>query len=117
MRAARLPEVAKACAIRSAPVMGRARYLLLLGALVAAACGESAADPRGAQITRFQLTAPGGGKLTQIAVRPARAPQRPPLLVLLHGRTDDERGPRSEEHTSELQSRPYLACRLLLDIS
>src|SRR3712207_7116621 len=26
-----------------------------------------------------------------------------------------ERGVRSEEHTSELQSRQYLACRLLLD--
>src|SRR3712207_8413049 len=25
------------------------------------------------------------------------------------------RGPRSEEHTSELQSRPYLVCRLLLE--
>src|SRR3712207_7525490 len=24
-------------------------------------------------------------------------------------------GPRSEEHTSELQSRPYLVCRLLLE--
>src|SRR3712207_8712297 len=28
------------------------------------------------------------------------------------GRTD---GPRSEEHTSELQSRQYLVCRLLLE--
>src|SRR3712207_8529240 len=26
-----------------------------------------------------------------------------------------ERGPRSEEHTSELQSRQYLVCRLLLE--
>src|SRR3712207_9279154 len=25
------------------------------------------------------------------------------------------RSPRSEEHTSELQSRPYLVCRLLLE--
>src|SRR5215813_14853737 len=25
------------------------------------------------------------------------------------------RGPRSEEHTSELQSRPHLVCRLLLE--
>src|SRR3712207_7410568 len=28
---------------------------------------------------------------------------------------DDPRGPRSEEHTSELQSRQYLVCRLLLE--
>src|SRR5690554_7650357 len=26
-----------------------------------------------------------------------------------------DRGPRSEEHTSELQSRPHLVCRLLLE--
>src|SRR3712207_3210499 len=29
---------------------------------------------------------------------------------------DRPRRPRSEEHTSELQSRQYLACRLLLEI-
>src|SRR3989442_3308805 len=28
---------------------------------------------------------------------------------------DRERGSRSEEHTSELQSRPHLVCRLLLE--
>src|SRR5947209_17155613 len=28
---------------------------------------------------------------------------------------DRARGPRSEEHTSELQSRQYLVCRLLLE--
>src|SRR5438445_9548540 len=28
---------------------------------------------------------------------------------------DDRDGPRSEEHTSELQSRQYLVCRLLLE--
>src|SRR3989442_9127591 len=27
----------------------------------------------------------------------------------------DRRSPRSEEHTSELQSRPHLVCRLLLE--
>src|SRR3712207_6991110 len=30
-------------------------------------------------------------------------------------RRPDRRGPRSEEHTSELQSRQYLVCRLLLE--
>src|SRR5690554_7085636 len=29
--------------------------------------------------------------------------------------TDDLNGKRSEEHTSELQSRPHLVCRLLLE--
>src|SRR5436305_10964735 len=28
---------------------------------------------------------------------------------------NDARAPRSEEHTSELQSRPHLVCRLLLE--
>src|SRR3712207_7789172 len=29
--------------------------------------------------------------------------------------TEESRSPRSEEHTSELQSRQYLVCRLLLE--
>src|SRR3712207_7842246 len=33
-------------------------------------------------------------------------------LSVLHGGADE---PRSEEHTSELQSRQYLVCRLLLE--
>src|SRR3712207_7401189 len=41
------------------------------------------------------------------ATRPLRpAPQRAPRL---------RQTPRSEEHTSELQSRQYLVCRLLLE--
>src|SRR3712207_8752259 len=39
-------------------------------------------------------------------VEPPRAHARRPR---------DQRGERSEEHTSELQSRQYLVCRLLLD--
>src|SRR3712207_7471298 len=48
--------------------------------------------------------------------RPPRLPQRQP-----HDERDDARGrgdveeERSEEHTSELQSRQYLVCRLLLE--
>src|SRR3712207_6901299 len=38
---------------------------------------------------------------------------RPALADELHGLV--ERGTRSEEHTSELQSRQYLVCRLLLE--
>src|SRR3989442_3221045 len=33
----------------------------------------------------------------------------------LDGRARGERAGRSEEHTSELQSRPHLVCRLLLE--
>src|SRR5687767_15342038 len=36
-------------------------------------------------------------------------------LVLCDGRPRREGGPRSEEHTSELQSLAYLVCRLLLE--
>src|SRR5690554_7659533 len=35
-------------------------------------------------------------------------------LLLVHGEADNNSG-RSEEHTSELQSRPHLVCRLLLE--
>src|SRR3712207_7496340 len=35
-------------------------------------------------------------------------------VVLLYGYVEDLRTDRSEEHTSELQSRQYLVCRLLL---
>src|SRR3712207_7317715 len=40
-----------------------------------------------------------------------------PAWGLAHGRPGraDSRGIRSEEHTSELQSRQYLVCRLLLE--
>src|SRR3712207_8318875 len=49
---------------------------------------------------------------------PARAPStsfRPPRLVVGRGRTVTDNCSRSEEHTSELQSRQYLVCRLLLE--
>src|SRR3712207_8939925 len=36
-------------------------------------------------------------------------------LLLSRPRTPYGAGPRSEEHTSELQSRQYLVCRLLLE--
>src|SRR3712207_8710677 len=68
--------------------------------------------------TLFRSAAPG--------VRPAR-PRRLPLPPLLDRRPlerrgararrppPDRRASRSEEHTSELQSRQYLVCRLLLE--
>src|SRR3712207_8969942 len=48
---------------------------------------------------------------------PGRGERHPVLPVLdLSGNPDPHRlPPRSEEHTSELQSRQYLVCRLLLE--
>src|SRR3712207_7565497 len=50
---------------------------------------------------------------------PAHRPVRPGAAGALAGRggLEDDRlpGARSEEHTSELQSRQYLVCRLLLE--
>src|SRR3712207_8926820 len=49
--------------------------------------------------------------------RQADRPSRLPLRRRLQARHGREHGPsaRSEEHTSELQSRQYLVCRLLLE--
>src|SRR3712207_7436502 len=43
-----------------------------------------------------------------------RSPEQPAADVESEGE-ELARGPRSEEHTSELQSRQYLVCRLLLE--
>src|SRR3712207_8585544 len=42
-------------------------------------------------------------------------PPRPVRLALLSSGRGTRRERRSEEHTSELQSRQYLVCRLLLE--
>src|SRR5690554_7917568 len=46
-----------------------------------------------------------------LALRPLQ--RRQAMYQREHSRT--RRCPRSEEHTSELQSRPHLVCRLLLE--
>src|SRR3712207_9357374 len=43
------------------------------------------------------------------------APTQIGYLYGARGTAEHERGERSEEHTSELQSRQYLVCRLLLE--
>src|SRR3712207_8577435 len=42
-------------------------------------------------------------------------PERQPLRAGMHRPICAEQRDRSEEHTSELQSRQYLVCRLLLE--
>src|SRR3712207_8984114 len=53
-----------------------------------------------------------GGKRQTINITIA---ERPAETALGTGRTPAEADDRSEEHTSELQSRQYLVCRLLLE--
>src|SRR3712207_2990140 len=55
----------------------------------------------------------GPEQLDAIFESQARNPHPQPYLLLAG--TDDPAGERSEEHTSELQSRQYLVCRLLLE--
>src|SRR2546422_4152965 len=58
------------------------------------------------------------GALHRVALRQLRfgAPGEPlPLVPLLHRFREAPGGDRSEEHTSELQSRLHLVCRLLLE--
>src|SRR3989442_9491090 len=49
-----------------------------------------------------------------VNVDPSRIPWNKTYLDVFPG-TRSEKHPRSEEHTSELQSRPHLVCRLLLE--
>src|SRR3712207_7678373 len=74
--------------------------------------------------TLFRSLPPGERDRGGLAVRRPTLPPVPPLRPSecrpvgprhdgLHGVSGDYR--RSEEHTSELQSRQYLVCRLLLE--
>src|SRR3712207_1512032 len=63
---------------------------------------------------RMRMARPYGEKIRNVAAHVSRAnPEyRHPFLV---HRDTVKRVGRSEEHTSELQSRQYLVCRLLLE--
>src|SRR5690554_7483645 len=52
------------------------------------------------------------GRLVSVAFRRYDTLRREKLALWLHTSVP---GQRSEEHTSELQSRPHLVCRLLLE--
>src|SRR3712207_8293175 len=57
---------------------------------------------------------PGDEEPGQLPVEPAAAGVHRDQLTGPRGRVEPTH-PRSEEHTSELQSRQYLVCRLLLE--
>src|SRR3712207_7515075 len=54
-------------------------------------------------------------RLRDLRTGSVRARRQDPLRGLRTPRTGERSDPRSEEHTSELQSRQYLVCRLLLE--
>src|SRR5258707_7302168 len=53
----------------------------------------------------------GGGAFAKLVVKPRHLVERPGA----RGGAEGRGAVRSEEHTSELQSRQYLVCRLLLE--
>src|SRR3712207_7568030 len=71
--------------------------------------------------TLFRSEARQGGGSRGVPARGGSEPERPGVERRLGRRTIRCRAPgggagvRSEEHTSELQSRQYLVCRLLLE--
>src|SRR3712207_6917393 len=75
-------------------------------------------DPHGRRLR----SAAGWTLALHVHHRPASAayacagvPAHEPAALLARGVSDLPRPRRSEEHTSELQSRQYLVCRLLLE--
>src|SRR3712207_7082444 len=72
-------------------------------------------EPRGRQARPVEVAAgqPGAGEV-QLAERTRR--HRPqPVVEHVEPHVVQRGADRSEEHTSELQSRQYLVCRLLLE--
>src|SRR3712207_8893298 len=76
---------------------------------------------RRAPVTDATTTAASPDSLTRRLLRHLPGRQRQPSTGTSRSRSltvtsaTVARGPRSEEHTSELQSRQYLVCRLLLE--
>src|SRR3712207_7688445 len=66
--------------------------------------------------TLFRSRREVGRVLGQVA-RPGVARTQERVAGVVVEVPDAEHAPRSEEHTSELQSRQYLVCRLLLEIN
>src|SRR3712207_7258922 len=57
----------------------------------------------------------GPARPAQVALRDEDPPDQRLARIEVDERVVDHVRPRSEEHTSELQSRQYLVCRLLLE--
>src|SRR3712207_7730210 len=66
---------------------------------------------------QYRVRGDAGGERGGARPGPRTGLRRQPTFLRPHrsGREDPLPGGRSEEHTSELQSRQYLVCRLLLE--
>src|SRR3712207_7436156 len=73
---------------------------------------EAVQDEAPGQVRRRD---PGGQHRNDDGIRDQLAPLHDGLGLLADLAARPDLGPRSEEHTSELQSRQYLVCRLLLE--
>src|SRR5690554_7488916 len=90
---------------------------MLLAVVSLSGCNSSASEPAADQPVSVRVAEVTGGQVVEIPLRFSgivRAAQRATLTFQVSG-TLKERPVRSEEHTSELQSRPHLVCRLLLE--
>src|SRR5690606_40855346 len=100
-------------------VVRRVRRMRVSGpgwsSLAAVAC---ASDSRRPPLATGFVAVRGRGSSRRSAIGVGPAPPRPHRLFVVAPPEGDprcEREPRSEEHTSELQSRENLVCRLLLE--
>src|SRR3712207_8238816 len=67
-------------------------------------------------LLRSPTAAVGPGEHLQVVpLRRVEVQPAPAVVRVVPGRAVERVGVRSEEHTSELQSRQYLVCRLLLE--
>src|SRR3712207_8869210 len=71
---------------------------------------EDAAHAIGAEREGGRVGGPGGADMTSFSFHPVKT-----MTTGEGGIVTTEDDERSEEHTSELQSRQYLVCRLLLE--
>src|SRR3712207_7357611 len=90
-------------------------YTTLFRSLLLALVGRVAVrQPRRCRgIRRALLGSYTGAVVTPAAVTRSPVPRRRTEQTAPHRRGQHRRALRSEEHTSELQSRQYLVCRLL----
>src|SRR3712207_1728145 len=111
----------KSCAVKSVPAKQRTTFSVKSGRMRAANVPQAESKKRSLKLACVKLTSrnwvasSGDSALSLIAA--VTTPARILCRTYGNGATPSSRAAnnRSEEHTSELQSRQYLVCRLLLE--